>query len=407
MIIAKDFMTHSPLVLKTSDTIRFAVTLFTTNKLSVIPVVDARESILGLVTEISLLKTYIKTKGSHKVDDKVQNHQEMFEPVTSVRDKDDISTVVQAVLRAPYHRVVVLDDGGHLLGVISPKDILSVLNDDGEKSKSMQQELRDLRDQVQEIETIKESIVSKDKKLNNYEQLFDSSQFMLHSVDSSGKIIMANLRLHTVLGYEPNELIGKTLHDLYPQHLWSVVDEGLNKIKTTGHQELVYTVFKKKNGDTIKVEVASQAVQKEHGEFAGVIAHSFGAGCSVLAASEKLQTNKLILIASPCLYDQILFNFTKRIGLNKNAEKIFCTKMENLTGRPVDGMNVAELGKTNRPATLIVHDNEDRDVPVTEAQLLIKAWPDARALITTGLGHVRILRNKHVVEQVVNFIAKS
>jgi pimeloyl-ACP methyl ester carboxylesterase len=152
---------------------------------------------------------------------------------------------------------------------------------------------------------------------------------------------------------------------------------------------------------------AIHAVQKEHGDLAGVIAHSFGAGCSVLATSEGLKTNKLVLIASPCRYDQILFNFTKRIGLNKKAEKIFCTNMEKLTGRPVDGMNVAELGKINRPPTMIVHDNEDRDVPVAETQMLIQAWPEARALITTGLGHIRILRNKHVVEQVVNFIAKS
>lgn len=152
---------------------------------------------------------------------------------------------------------------------------------------------------------------------------------------------------------------------------------------------------------------AIHAVQKEHGDLAGVIAHSFGAGCAVLATSEGLKTNKLTLIASPCRYEQILFNFTKRIGLNKKAENIFCASMEKTTGRPVDAMNVAELGKINRPPTMIVHDNEDRDVPVAEAQMLSQAWPDARALITTGLGHVRILRNKHVVEQVVNFIAKG
>lgn len=267
MIIAKDFMTHSPLVVHTSDTLRHCASLFTANKLSTIPVVDVQNRVVGVVSEVSLLKTYIKAKSTHSLDDKIIAHKEMIEPIVHVQDKDDINTVVQAALRSPYHRVIVLDDADHLLGVISPKDILSVLNDDDEPSKSMQQELKDLRLQVQEMDKIKESIVTKEAKLKNYELLFASNQFMLHSVDASGKIIMANPRLHSVLGYAPNELVGKTIRDLYPQHLWSVVEEGLKKVKSSGQQELIYSMFKKKNGDTIKVEIASQAVQEENGKF--------------------------------------------------------------------------------------------------------------------------------------------
>ena len=147
-----------------------------------------------------------------------------------------------------------------------------------------------------------------------------------------------------------------------------------------------------------------QSTQAELGEFHALIAHSFGAGCSVVACSEGLKVQKLVLIASPCHYEHIMARFCQMIGLNKKAKNFFYQKMEMATHTKADSMVVSTLGQKLRPPTLILHDAEDRDVPVGEAQKLIAAWPDARALITTGLGHIRILRNPHVVEQVVQFI---
>ena len=47
----------------------------------------------------------------------------------------------------------------------------------------------------------------------------------------------------------------------------------------------------------------------------------------------------------------------------------------------------------------------DFETPITEAETLAETWPHARLLRTSGLGHRRILRDPHVVEQVVEFLA--
>jgi pimeloyl-ACP methyl ester carboxylesterase len=54
---------------------------------------------------------------------------------------------------------------------------------------------------------------------------------------------------------------------------------------------------------------------------------------------------------------------------------------------------------------LIIHDRDDADVPWQQAELLAKAWPGARLLLTRGLGHMRILRNRDVIQTSVDFIA--
>lgn len=267
MIIAKDIMTHSPNHVLTSDTVQQAINIFTQNKLSTLPVLSTVGKVEGVISEISLLKAYIKIRSAKRFDDKIVDHREIIEPPITVNEKADIAMVVQAALRSPYHRVLVLDDMDHLLGVISPKDILLVLNENSDPSLTMQKELRELRQKAEKIQDLNQELKKTEAQMKTYENLFDSSNFMLHSLDKDGKIIMANPRIHEVLGYAPGELVGKTIKDLYPQHLWDEVEKGLKKIESQGTVETVYSAYRKKNGEVVKVEVASQAVKDEKGKF--------------------------------------------------------------------------------------------------------------------------------------------
>ena len=54
--------------------------------------------------------------------------------------------------------------------------------------------------------------------------------------------------------------------------------------------------------------------------------------------------------------------------------------------------------------TLIIHDEDDVDVPISESELLHQSWPNSVLKKTKGLGHRRILYNAQVIEDVVNFL---
>ena len=54
---------------------------------------------------------------------------------------------------------------------------------------------------------------------------------------------------------------------------------------------------------------------------------------------------------------------------------------------------------------LVIHDLEDLDVPIAEAQALADRWQGAKLYTTTGLGHRRILEDPAVVEEIATFFS--
>ena len=60
----------------------------------------------------------------------------------------------------------------------------------------------------------------------------------------------------------------------------------------------------------------------------------------------------------------------------------------------------------NIPA-LLIHDNDDREVTASQAEILHQAWPGSHLLRTDGLGHRRILRDPAVIAHTVRFFQRG
>ena len=60
-----------------------------------------------------------------------------------------------------------------------------------------------------------------------------------------------------------------------------------------------------------------------------------------------------------------------------------------------------------RAPLLIVHDEDDVDVPWQDGERYAQAWPDSRLMTTRGLGHRRILREPEVLEAVATFLRQG
>ena len=150
MLTAKEIMTAKPIAAKSSDTIQTVTDLFTKYELTSIPIVNTIGHVLGVITEISILKAYVRAVALKGLNTQVSEHLEIMEPVVSVLETDTIQSVVQSVVKASIHRVVVVDGLGHLRGVIGPKDLLSALNQDGDAPNFIRDALRDSRDKVRQ-----------------------------------------------------------------------------------------------------------------------------------------------------------------------------------------------------------------------------------------------------------------
>ncbi len=140
-----------------------------------------------------------------------------------------------------------------------------------------------------------------------------------------------------------------------------------------------------------------------------IIAHSFGGGASLYAIVNGFPVRKLINIASPSIADRIIQSYLKVIGGSAKVGVGFKQLIKQKYGKSFEEFTALELIK-KVPADfklMIVHDEEDKDVELIHVNELLKVYPSANLLQTTGLGHNRILRDDLVISSCRAFIREK
>jgi pimeloyl-ACP methyl ester carboxylesterase len=142
------------------------------------------------------------------------------------------------------------------------------------------------------------------------------------------------------------------------------------------------------------------------GEPEAVIAHSFGGSAVLYAATRGLNVRKLINIASPTIGDEIIATYLRTINGSTGTALFFKSYIFRKTGKSFHEFTALHfITKLTKPVDLLlVHDDNDQEVPITHAFELMKVYPSAKLFITHDLGHTRILRDEKVIEKCLSFI---
>lgn len=146
--------------------------------------------------------------------------------------------------------------------------------------------------------------------------------------------------------------------------------------------------------------------ESELGPFDAVLGHSMGAGASVFAFYRGLDVKKIVYIAGPASFAEVVDRFAHAFGLTPRARRAFIRQVEKASSSP-DPRDVMAILSQSSVQGLIVHDREDDDVPFSDAERLHQAWPDSQLLTTEGLGHKRVLRDPAVMDQVLRFLTAA
>ena len=248
MKTAKDLMTSDPIIIQSGSDVRDQLKLFLDNDITSAPVLNPLGEILGSLNEVGLIKSYLVHKIQQKENNqnmKVIHHKELLEPTEIVKETELATEVIRLMISSPNHRVVVVNNMKQVTGVISPKDILKFLAGDDKENKLLRDELEETQ---LKLDHLKEKLDSMQSALSNYQDLYQDAPTMMHSVDSHGKIIMANKKIHEILGYDPEELIGKTIFDLYAKSCHGQAALGLKEIMEDGFHNSTYSTMITKEG---------------------------------------------------------------------------------------------------------------------------------------------------------------
>jgi pimeloyl-ACP methyl ester carboxylesterase len=154
----------------------------------------------------------------------------------------------------------------------------------------------------------------------------------------------------------------------------------------------------------VLAEVAWQAGEGQGG-IEGVVAHSLGGAATVLAIARGLKAQRVVLIGTSLDVGAHARRFARWHGMPERVREAMQAAIEERFGVRWSQLDVAKLAPRLAAPALVIHDREDRAVPWTEAARFAGLWPQARLLLTRGLGHRRILEDESVTRAAADFIA--
>jgi pimeloyl-ACP methyl ester carboxylesterase len=152
---------------------------------------------------------------------------------------------------------------------------------------------------------------------------------------------------------------------------------------------------------------AIELVSDQLGGAHAVVAHSLGAVAATVAMSRGLEPARAVFLAPPVRPEEWLLRFGRALGLPASSDDDLVRAIEERAGVPVASIRPLDLAPSLDTRLLIVHDENDREVPVVDGEALASVWPGARLVITHGLGHNRLLSSPETVSLVADFIGHA
>lgn len=161
-------------------------------------------------------------------------------------------------------------------------------------------------------------------------------------------------------------------------------------------------------------------IRPPFGQLEAIVAHSMGGAAATYAMSRQsrvprirherpqhdtgLPARRFAFIAPPIDVGDFVRGMGRVFGLGPSFVSALRDRVEARFGIAIDDVYAPRLARELSAPLLVVHDEDDREVPVDRGRTLAAAWPGAQLEVTQGLGHLRILRDARVVERVTAFV---
>ncbi len=148
-------------------------------------------------------------------------------------------------------------------------------------------------------------------------------------------------------------------------------------------------------------------INKKFGPFEAAVGHSFGSMSILNNQAQSSLFKCIVTIGSGDKISTILENFSYNLGLKRKFGKKLQNYLENKWNIKFDEYASNKVAKDIDVPVLVVHDSLDGDVDINCAINIRQNLKNGKLLITNGLGHTKILRNKNISNRIVNFIKEN
>jgi pimeloyl-ACP methyl ester carboxylesterase len=168
--------------------------------------------------------------------------------------------------------------------------------------------------------------------------------------------------------------------------------------RSSGHRTTIF-----------RIAAALAEVNRIFGPFTGALGHSFGVPVIGLALAQgQISVERVVAISPPLNARGLVAKFGRGIHAPAEVQRRFGLRLEAGFGADIwQRVSLEHLAPQLTAKALVIHDDEDSGVPWQEGERVAALWPGAEFWRTAGLGHLRILRNREVIERAATFLGAS
>lgn len=122
---ARDIMSSKLIVAHEGMNVEEALKLLVNNKITGLPVVNQAGQMIGILSEYDIIA---KVGGAKKADpDVFRGELPYTKKVEAVKEDTNLVEILERFINLKCRRLPVLDQAGHLVGIISRRDVMKVL----------------------------------------------------------------------------------------------------------------------------------------------------------------------------------------------------------------------------------------------------------------------------------------
>lgn len=144
-------------------------------------------------------------------------------------------------------------------------------------------------------------------------------------------------------------------------------------------------------------------IEKQYGPFEAAVGHSLGGMSLLNAAKEGFKTKRLTIIGSGDIVKDIIDDFVQKLELNPNMSDLLRIHFEKKSNRTMDSYSSHLAAKSISIPVLVIHDEDDDEVPVSCAHRIHQHLKNGELMITQNLGHRKILGDTAVIQKTIQF----
>jgi pimeloyl-ACP methyl ester carboxylesterase len=145
-------------------------------------------------------------------------------------------------------------------------------------------------------------------------------------------------------------------------------------------------------------------IDKLYGPFDAAIGHSLGGMSLLNAVKQGLSINKLVIIGSGDKVQDILDDFVSKLKLNPEIAQNMKVHFEKKFGQKMENYEAHQAAKSVKNPTLIIHDENDYEVPVFCGKNIAKHLSNGIYHESKKLGHRKILGDHEIINMSMEFI---